>query len=76
MKNCKTCKYFDTAQGWDSEEEGGCKRLGNNDILFADVWFRRFIVFHKDHNPAYVHVGSEFGCILHENKEINNINEE
>lgn len=69
MKHCKTCKYFDTSIGWSSEEEGGCRRLGANDIIVADTWFKQFITFNKDGNPTFVHVGENFGCVLHEEKE-------
>ena len=68
-KTCKTCKYFNEKIGWDSEEEGGCMRLGNNQLIVADTWFKRFITFNKDANPQFVHVGGNFGCILHEVKE-------
>lgn len=69
MKYCKTCIHFDNRQGWGSEKEGVCNRLGSNQLLPTDVHFNRFISFHLDHNPQVVFVGEDFGCVHHEVKE-------
>ena len=65
MEKCSTCKYYQPQYGWRGDDDGNCSRLGSNDLLIFDAKQNQFIAFNKDSNPQSVHVGKNFGCVLH-----------
>ncbi len=70
MKRCETCLHFQTQYGWEGKNDGNCNRLGSNQYLIFDSKQNQFISFNNDKNPISVHVGKNFGCVLHKAIEI------